>query len=221
MASMDPHAGQAVLHAGEQPGATAAAVVMIHGRGASAEDILGLAGAFERPDLAYLAPQAAGGSWYPQRFIAPLAANEPWLSSALGRIEALLSYLGEAGVAPERTVLLGFSQGACLALEYAARNARRYGGLAGLSGGLIGPDGTPRDYPGSLAGTPVFLGCSDVDFHIPKARVLESAEVLRRMGGEVDARLYPGMGHLVNQDEIDAVRAILDRLAPPASAAAG
>jgi predicted esterase len=119
----------------------------------------------------------------------------------------------EAGIPAERIVLLGFSQGACLATEFAARHARRYGGVAALSGGLIGPDGTPRDYPGSLDGTPVFLGCSDVDGHIPATRVRESAEVLRALGGAVDMRLYPGMGHTINEDEIAAVRAIMDAVA--------
>lgn len=206
----DPHAGQPVLHTGARLTAAPAAMIMIHGRGASAEDIIGLAGELDRPDLAFLAPQAAGGTWYPQRFIAPLEQNQPWLDSALGRIDALIAHLGESGIPPERVVLLGFSQGACLALEYAARNTRRYGGVVGLSGGLIGPDGLVRHDTGSLAGTPVFLGCSDVDFHIPKERVLASAESLRQLDGAVEVRLYPGMGHLVNQDELAYVRRMLE-----------
>ena len=117
----------------------------------------------------------------------------------------MLDRVSQAGIPPERTILLGFSQGACLALEFAARHARRYGGVVGLSGGLIGTDGTPREYPGSLAGTPIFLGCSDSDFHIPKERVLHSEEVLRGLGAEVITRLYPNMGHTINQDELDAV----------------
>jgi len=193
------------------------AAVMIHGRGASAEDILTLAQeihAYEaevgrRSDICYLAPQATGNTWYPFPFTVPLEQNEPWLSSALGVISSLFERLGEAGIPPERTLLLGFSQGACLALEWAARNPRRLAGLVGLSGGLIGPAGTPRDYPGLLAGTPVFLGCSDVDPHIPKERVLETGEVLKKMGGEVETRLYPNMGHFVNQDEIQVVRGLL------------
>ena len=126
--------------------------------------------------------------------------------SPLAVVGGLLDGLAESGIPAERTILLGFSQGACLVSEYAARNAQRYGGVVGLSGGLIGPDGTSREYPGSLEGTPVFLGCSDVDPHIPKERVLESAQVLGEMGGKVTLRLYPGMGHLVNEDEIEAVR---------------
>lgn len=207
-----PHQGQPVLATGKPLGEARTAMLMLHGRGASADDILSLAYELNRPEFAYLAPQAAGYSWYPNRFIAPLASNEPWLSSALAQIAALLDHLEQAGIPAERTILLGFSQGACLALEYAARNARRYGGVAALSGALIGPEGTPRDYPGSLAETPVFLGCSDVDMHIPKARVQHSTEVLRRMGADVTERLYPNMGHTVNQDELAFVQAMMDRL---------
>ena len=207
-----PHQGQPVLTAGEPLDRAHAAMILIHGRGASAEDILTLAGEFDGTGFAFLAPQAAGHTWYPNSFLAPIPSNEPGLSSGLAAIAALLERVGGAGIAPERTILLGFSQGACLALEFAARNARRYGGVAGLSGGLIGPDGAPRDYPGSLDGTPVFLGCSDVDPHIPAARVSESAAVLRRLGGEVTDRLYPGMGHTVNRDEIAAVQGLMEAL---------
>ncbi len=201
--------GQPVLEAGEPLDRARAALVMIHGRGATAESILSLAGELEQPGFAYLAPQAAGNSWYPYSFMSPIANNEPYLSSALAAVGGVLDRLEEAGIPPERIILLGFSQGACLALEFAARHARRYGGVIGLSGGLIGPDGTPRDYPGSLEGTPVFLGCSDVDPHIPKGRVVHSAQVLEELGGDVTARLYPGMGHAVNQDEIDFVRRLM------------
>src|SRR5437763_5456198 len=204
-----PHQGQPVLTAGEPLDKAKAAMIMVHGRGASAEDILSLTPELNQPGFDYLAPQAAGYAWYPNRFLAPTASNEPGLSSGLAVIASLLEKLAEAGIPPERTIILGFSQGACLSLEFAARNARRYGGLAGLSGGLIGPDGTPRDYPGSLDGTPVFLGCSDVDFHVPKQRVQQSAEVLQRLGGDVTMRLYPGMGHMVNEDEIQFVRGMM------------
>ena len=186
---------------------------MLHGRGGSAEDMLALADVLAQPDLAYLAPQAAGHSWYPYPFTAPIERNEPWLSSALRVIDTLLERLGDAGFGSERVALLGFSQGACLALEYAARHARRYAGVIGLSGGLIGPEGTPRDYPGSLAGTPVFLGCSDVDPDIPLARVLDTTAVLRRLGAVVTERIYPGMGHLINEDEIRFVQSLLASLA--------
>lgn len=202
--------GVRVTLAGEEPARARGAVVLIHGRGASAEDILGLAGELDTAGLAIVAPQAPGGAWYPYGFMQPITRNEPWLSAALGTVGAIVAQLGEGGIGPERIVLLGFSQGACLVTEWAARNARRYGGVVALSGGLIGPDGTPRDYEGTLDGTPVFLGCSDVDFHIPKERVTESATVLGGLGAAVDLRLYPGMGHTVNEDELAAAQAILD-----------
>jgi predicted esterase len=237
-AAAGPHGGQPVVAAGRPAGEAAAAVILVHGRGATAESMLDLAAALERPDLAYLAPQAAADtryprSWYPQSFMAPLAANEPGLSSALGVLAGLVERLAAAGVPPARTVLLGFSQGACLALELAARQPRRYGGLIGFSGGLIGPPGTPRDglgpagAPGAdppegpLAGTPVFLGCSDRDPHVPKARVDETAEALARLGARVTERIYPGMGHTVVADEIAVARAMLALLAPDAGIDAG
>jgi predicted esterase len=204
-----PHQGQPVRISGELVRSARAAVLMVHGRGASAEDILSLGEQFGLRGFAYLAPQASENSWYPNRFLAPISENEPWLSSALGFVGAVLVQIMEAGIPPERTVLLGFSQGACLALEFAARNAQRFGGVVGLSGALIGPDDTRRDYAGSLAGTPVFLGCSDTDFHVPMDRVQDTARVLRRMGGIVNERFYPNMGHAVNQDEIIFVRNML------------
>lgn len=198
-----------VLAAGSPLGQATAAMILVHGRGASAEDILSLGRELGRPDLAYLAPQAEGCSWYPYSFMAALERNEPGLSNGLALIGHLVDRLGGEGIPPERTVLLGFSQGACLTLEYAARNARRFGGVAGLSGGLIGPPETPREYSGSFAGTPVFLGCSDRDPHIPLERVKETAEVLTRMGASVTERIYPAMGHTVNEDELERVRSLL------------
>lgn len=188
-------------------GRARAAMILLHGRGASARDILTIAAELEMPDWTYLAPEAAGGEWYPGPFTAPLEVNEPWLSSALRLVGGVVEAV-ESSLALDRLVLLGFSQGACLALEYAARNARRYGGVVGLSGGLIGPDTGPRDYVGSLDATPVFLGCSDIDPHIPWARVEHAAAVLGTLGGGVTARVYPRMGHTVNQDELDFVRAL-------------
>lgn len=188
-------------------------MVMMHGRGAAAESILTLVPALDRDHFAYLAPQAGGNTWYPYGFMSPIAQNEPGISSGLQAIRDVLQHLAAAGIAPERTILLGFSQGACLALEFAARHARRYGGLAGLSGGLIGPDGTPRDYAASLDGTPVFLGCSDVDSHIPQQRIELTAQVLQALGGAVTTRLYPGMGHVINDDEIAQVQALMDGVA--------
>lgn len=205
----DPHGGQPVAAAGVPLEKARAAMVMVHGRGATAESILTLATTLAADGVAYLAPQAAGGTWYPLGFMSPMEQNEPGISSGLATIARVIATINAAGIPPERTLLLGFSQGACLSSEFMARNAGRYGGLAALSGGLIGPAGTPRDYQGSLAGTPIFMGCSDVDHHIPAARVRESAEVFRRLDGVVDMRLYPGMGHTVNDEEIGAVRAML------------
>lgn len=204
-----PHQGQPLTWAGRPVAEASGAMVMVHGRGATAASILELRHEFENPELAYVAPQAAGSTWYPYSFMAPMERNEPGLSSALARLEEVLGGLEAAGIPPERTILLGFSQGACLSLEFAARNARRYAAVVGLSGGLIGPPGTPRDYPGGFAGTPVFLGCSDRDPHIPRERVDESAEVLRRMGAEVTERIYPAMGHTVNEDEMEFVRGLV------------
>lgn len=198
-----------VIRAGVPIDAARAAVVLVHGRGANAESMLGLANAFATPDIAYIAPQAPSGSWYPYSFMAPTARNEPHLGSALDTLTRVVDHLKQQGIPAERVVLLGFSQGACLALEFAARNAQRFGGVAALSGALIGPEGTTWTYPGQLAGTPVFLGCSDVDTHIPLARVHESAKVLRGLGGDVTEIIYPGMGHTIVQDEIDHVEKLL------------
>ncbi len=209
---LDPHLGQPVLVAGAPAGEAKAAILAVHGRGARAEDILSLTDQLSLASFAFYAPQAADQTWYPNRFSAPLASNEPWLSSALALLARTLDQIAGAGIPPERTLLLGFSQGACLALEFAARHARRYGGLVGLSGALIGPEDAPRAYAGSLAGTPVFLGCSDVDPHVPKERVPQAGEVLRGLGGEVTVRLYPGMGHTANQDEIEFVQGMARKL---------
>ena len=207
----DPHAGQPVLRAGPTPANARLTVILVHGRGASAEDILALADEFHLDDVAYVAPQAAGYTWYPYSFLAPIAQNEPEISSAFAVLSHLIGALRGNGVEPERIALLGFSQGACITLEYAARHARRYAGVFGLSGGLIGPPGTPRDYAGSFDGTPIFLGCSDADPHIPLARVRESAAVFRQLDANVDERIYRAMGHTINADEIAAINALLRR----------
>lgn len=206
--SRDPHAGQPVLTDGPKPADARLTMILVHGRGASADDILGLARELRLDDVAFLAPQAAGNTWYPYSFLMPIEQNEPGLGSALRVLAGLVEAVRAQGVDPERVAFLGFSQGACLSLEFAARHARRYAGVFGLSGGLIGPPGTPRTYTGRFAGTPVFLGCSDVDPHIPLDRVHESADVFRRMEAAVDARIYPRMGHTVNDDEIRAIQEI-------------
>jgi phospholipase/carboxylesterase/glyoxalase family protein len=214
---MDPHGGLPVISIGPAPGAGDGVVIMIHGRGAGPQNILSLVPALARPSFTYLAPTAADATWYPNTFMNPFEDNEPKLSSALRSVSRLVDEVVAFGVSPDRIVLLGFSQGACLAGEYACRHPRRYGGVAMLSGGLIGPPGTQWNTPGHFHGTPVFLGCSDRDSHIPKARVHESAEVFRRMGARVTEHLYPNMGHLVSDEEVVEVRALLDNLRSPAT----
>jgi phospholipase/carboxylesterase len=212
MTNSVPKSGVQIRSAGEPLEHAKAAMLMMHGRGATAEDILSLAGQLSQPGFFYIAPQALGNTWYPNRFLDPLSTNEPWLTSALYLMRDLLDKIVQGGMPPERIMILGFSQGGCLALEFTARNARRYGGLVGLSSSLIGPEDTQRDYKGSLDGTPVFLGCSDVDFHVPKERVTQSSDVLRHLGGAVTERLYPNHDHSVNQDEIDFVRGMMQSL---------
>jgi predicted esterase len=203
------HAGQPIRTQGPDPAAARLTAILVHGRGASAEDILSLADALAIDDVAYLAPQASGRTWYPKTFLAPIPENEPYLSSALGLLATLMADLADRGVEPARIALMGFSQGGCLSLEFAARHARRFASVIGLSAGLIGPPGTPRDYAGSLDGTPVFIGCSDVDAHIPLDRVRESAAVFRALGADVDERIYRDMAHTINDDELAAVRRLL------------
>jgi phospholipase/carboxylesterase len=188
------------------------AMILLHGRGATAESMLPLTAAFAQPNLAYLAPQAPDQTWYPYSFLAPHEQNEPALSRALAIVQDLLDGVAQENIRLERTVLLGFSQGGCLAMEFAARNARPYGAVVGLSAGLIGPQGAPRNYAGSLAGTPIFIGCGDVDSHIPIWRVHESTRVLRDLGANVTERVYPGMGHTINDDEIRQVTKLIAQL---------
>jgi predicted esterase len=214
---MDPHANQPVVYAGTSLDEAAAVMIMVHGRNASPNAILSLVPAINRPEFAYVAPTAAGGTWYPYSFLAPREQNEPGLSSALGVLDSLVTSLGVRGIPARKIVLLGFSQGACLSSEFVIRHPRRFGGVVVLSGGLIGPPGTTwDDVTTSLDGTPVFLGCSDVDGHVPKERVLESEDVFKRLGARVKRTLYPGMGHLVNEDEIEEVQSVMDavRAAP-------
>lgn len=209
---MKPHGGQPVATAGRPLGESRAAVIMVHGRGASPANILELVPLLNRPAFTYLAPSAAGQTWYPYSFLTAIAKNEPGLSSGLAVLDELVTDLETRGVSRDHIVLLGFSQGACLSAEFAVRHAGRYGGVIAFSGGLIGPPGTTWDVAGSFDGTPVFLGCSDVDPHIPKARVEESAAVFDRLGAKVTMRLYPGMGHLVNDDEIACAQDVMDQV---------
>lgn len=203
-----------LIRAGAAPARAAGVVLLIHGRGATAESMLPIAEVVGRPDLCYLAPQAEGYTWYPQSFMAPTAANEPYLTRALDRVAAIIADILSAGVDAAQLGLVGFSQGACLTSETVLRNPRPYGFVGVLSGGAIGPPGTPRDYQGSLAGASIFLGCSDHDPHIPLARVKETTAVMARMGARVTERIYPGASHGINDDEITYLRSGLAALAP-------
>lgn len=212
---MAPHDREPVTTLGPPLGAAPVAVILMHGRNAGPANILDLAARFLRPDLTYLAPAAAGRTWYPHSFLADRASNEPGLSSALAVMARLVNEADAAGVPRRQVVIAGFSQGACLAAEFAVRHPARYGGIAVYSGGVIGPPGTAWPERGDLAGTPMFFGCSDADSHVPDARVGESAALCTRLGAEVTRRVYPGMGHLVNDDEIAWMQTRLATLAPP------
>ena len=208
---MLPHAGQPILRAGADSRDAKAAMIMIHGRNAGPANILDLAPVLARPEFLFVAPAASGGTWYPFSFMTPRERNEPGISSGLFVIDSLVSELIAQGFPPHKIMLLGFSQGACLTSEFSIRHPRRYGGVMVLSGGLIGEPGTTwDDVTTSLDGMPVFLGCSDVDSHIPAERVLESEAVFRRLGASVTRKLYPGMGHTVIPDEIQHVQRAMD-----------
>jgi predicted esterase len=196
----DPHAHQPILESGHKLAGASGAVILLHGRGASAEDILGLSHEFHHPNIAYLAPQAAGNTWYPYSFLSPMEQNEPWLTSALNKINRIVNGIP---ILREKIVIAGFSQGACLASEFVARNAARYGGLIAFTGGLIGPPDTKFHYAGDLAGTPAFFGAGDPDPHVPWQRVEQSAAVLSSMGANVVWKRYPGLPHSINPDEVD------------------
>jgi predicted esterase len=208
----DPHRDQPILQRGAALDSAKGAVVLLHGRGASAEDILGLAQDFELPDLAYLAPEAAEHTWYPYSFLSPIEQNQPWLDSALKLVGETVERATTAGIERQKVAIVGFSQGACLATEFVARNATRYGGLVAFTGGLIGPPGAKFAYSGDLASTLCFLGAGDRDPHVPWKRVEESAAVLTSLGAVITLRRYPGLPHTINQDEIDHAKIILRRI---------
>ncbi len=208
---MDPHASAVVVYDGAPIDNADLALIMVHGRNAAPKNILELIPRFDRPRVACVAPTAAGGSWYPNSFMQPTESNQPGLHSAMRMLDALVESLIAGGMPAHRIVLLGFSQGACLTAEFCIRYPRRYGGVVLFSGGFQGPDGTTwSDVNFDFVEMPVFLGCSDVDSHIPKERVMETSEVLIRCGAEVTQRLYAGMGHVVNDDEIMHLQDILD-----------
>lgn len=205
----DPHRSTAILRFGSELAGAALAVVLLHGRGGSAQDILSLANEFYDPRIAYLAPQAAGNTWYPNSFLAPIEQNEPWLSSAIAKTGATVELCVQAGVARQRVVVCGFSQGACLGTEFVARNPARYGALIAFTGGLIGPVGSDLHHAGSLEGTPVLFSSGDPDPHVPWSRVQDSARELERMGAQVQLLRHPGRPHSIAEDEIEAARSIL------------
>ncbi len=205
----DPHRDQPVRTLGAKLTQASAAVILLHGRGASAEDILGLATEMYDEHYAYLAPEAAGHSWYPNSFLAPIQQNEPWLSSALAKVGATVELALEAGISRERIFVCGFSQGACLSSEFVARNPARYGGVIAFTGGLIGPPDADLRHPGSLAGTPALFSSGDPDPHVPWSRVLASAEQFTAMGAEVRTQRYAGRPHTVLPQEIQSARALL------------
>jgi phospholipase/carboxylesterase len=210
---MDPHAGQPVIEAGPPLGQAPVVAILVHGRNAGPANILDLVPRLARPEVTYLAPAAADGTWYPHSFLAPISSNEPGLSSGLGVLATLVARVEDAGIPRARIVLLGFSQGACLTAEFAVRHASRFGGVVVYSGGVVGPPGTAWNETGRFDGTPVFFGCSDRDSHVPELRVNESAALFARMGATVTRRIYPAMGHLVNDDEILWAQDLLDALA--------
>ncbi|WP_436926994.1 alpha/beta hydrolase [Halosimplex amylolyticum] len=207
-----PHQGQPLETAGTPLDEAEAALILVHGRGATAESILQMGRQLHRDGLALLAPQADRNTWYPNSFLRPVESNEPGRSSGLRAIDGAVERANEHGVPTERVMVLGFSQGACLGSEYVARNPRRYGGCVAFSGGLIGETIDPDEFEGSLEGTPAFLGCSDVDPHIPEERVHVTAEVLEKLDADVEKRLYEGMGHGVNEDEIEYVDGMVETL---------
>ena len=203
------------LTAGPEVGEAAAVALLLHGRGGSADDMLALARRLELPGMAYLALPAPGGSWYPERFMAPLPSNQPHLDQALARIESTVRAIEARGRARARIALVGFSQGACLACTYLFRHPARWGALAALTGGVIGPPETTFSISSSLEGTPSLFATADPDAWVPLARVRQTAELFRAMNAEVDLRVYPGAGHLVTDDAARATRELLSRLLDP------
>ena len=205
----DPHRDEPVLTLGAKLTEATAAVILLHGRGASAEDILGLATGMYDERFAYLAPQAAGNAWYPYSFMAPLEKNEPWLSSALAKVAAIVQQAQAAGVSLDRIFVCGFSQGACLSSEFVARNPARYGGLVAFTGGLIGPPDANLHHDGDLEGMPALFSSGDPDPHVPWSRVLESAEQFTAMGAAVKTQRHPGRPHTVLPQEIKSARDLI------------
>lgn len=189
-----------------------AAMIMVHGRGATAQGILQLAAEFAQPDFHYVAPQAKNNTWYPWSFLEPQTKNEPGISSGLQVLNDILESVKDHGIPQEKIFLFGFSQGACLASEFLARHPQKMGGLIALSGGLIGPSISLEDYKGSVEGTPVFIACSDFDSHVPQSRIDETEAVFEKLKGDVNKQIYAGMGHRIIEEEIRVIRGMMAKV---------
>lgn len=206
-----PHENSPILATGAKLEEASAAMILIHGRGATAEDILSLSTHLDYPGVVYLAPQAEGFTWYPNRFIFPVEKNEPYLSAALAKVDGIVRQVEARGIPTEKIFIGGFSQGACLASEYVIRNPKQYGGLLAFSGGYIGQMGLVREPVGDLSGMPAFLGCSDTDPHIPLQRVQETTSLLKAMGADVTERIYPNMDHTINDEELELAKKLIEQ----------
>lgn len=209
---MEPHVGQPIETTGRPLGEGRAVMIMIHGRQAAPVNILQLVDSLSQPEFTYIAPAAANNTWYPYSFMADKEQNEPGILSGVAVIDGVVSDVVNKGIPKDHIVLLGFSQGACLTAEYAVEHADRFGGVILYSGSVIGPPGTTWAYGGSFDGTPIFMGCSDVDSHVPLERIEEGAAVFERMGAMVTKRIYPGMGHQINDDEIAFTQGLMRNL---------
>jgi len=207
--TIPPHTGEKIIYAGSPAGSASSAMILLHGRGADAASMKGLIGQLRVDKMLCILPEADNFTWYPYRFIEKRELNEPGISSGLKLIDAIVVALGEQQIRRENLFLLGFSQGACLALDYTARYPDRFGGVFALSGGLIGENLHAEEYQGDLQQTPVFLGCSDRDSHIPEERVQESAAIFEKLNAAVTKKIYPNMGHTVNRDEINMINQLL------------
>jgi phospholipase/carboxylesterase len=204
-----PHFKQAILTAGTPVADSKGVLILLHGRGASAEDIIGLGDQIAPAGWAMIAPQAANHTWYPYSFLAPREENEPYLTSALSRVAFALDTALSAGIEAKKVVVAGFSQGACLATEFVGRNPLRYGGLVAFTGGLIGSADVPLTLSGDLAGTPVLLSSGDPDPHVPWSRVQQSGDLLRQINASVSLRRYPGRPHTIGEEELQIAREML------------
>jgi phospholipase/carboxylesterase len=206
---LDSHANMPVAHAGHELIGARCAVILLHGRGSSAEDILGLADSFYDEQIAFIAPQAANNTWYPNSFLAPIKQNEPWLSSGIAKVEGLIQNCVAAGIQRSRVAVCGFSQGACLATESVARHPAHYGALIAFTGGLVGPSDLELQHDGSLTGMRALFSSGDPDPHVPWSRVEASARELERMGAQVELLRHAGRPHTIVNNELDVARPLI------------